>query len=82
MWLIAMALCALCALVAARSIQFFVPAAVVLATLFFAACLIGQRFLASEASGAGKRIELISGVWTLTMYLIVGVVPFAVRNFL
>jgi 4-hydroxybenzoate polyprenyltransferase len=82
MWLIAMALCALCALVAARSIQFFAPAAVVLATLFFAACLIGQRFLASEASGAGKRIELISGVWTLTMYLIVGVVPFAVRNFL
>jgi len=81
-WLSAMALCAACALVAAHSIQFFVPAAVVLATLFFTACLIGQRFLASEASGAGKRIELISGVWTLTMYLIVGVVPFAVRNLL
>ena len=81
-WLIAMALCAACALMAARSIQFLVPAAVVLATLFFAACFIGQRFLASERSGAGKRIEMISGIWTLTMYLIVGVVPFAVRNLL
>jgi hypothetical protein len=37
--------------------------------------------LKTDTSGAGRRLELISGVWTLTMYLIVGVVPLTVQAF-
>jgi 4-hydroxybenzoate polyprenyltransferase len=80
-WLIAMALCASCALMATRAIDFLLPAAAVLAALLLVSAFIGTRFLKTEAPGAGKRIELVSGVWTLTMYLIVGVVPLAVRAF-
>lgn len=78
-WLIAMALCAASALMAARAIDFLLPAAAVLATLFLAALVLGLRFLKTTASGAGGRLELLSGIWTLAMYLIVGVVPLAVR---
>jgi 4-hydroxybenzoate polyprenyltransferase len=78
-WLGAMAACAACALMAARSIGFLVPAAAVLASLLLTAALMGLRFVRSSSTGGGRRIELLSGVWTLSMYLIVGVVPLAIR---
>jgi 4-hydroxybenzoate polyprenyltransferase len=81
-WLVAMGLCAGCSLMAARAIDFLLPAAAVLALLLAVAAFSGRAFVGSAAPGAGKRLELISGVWTLTMYLIVGVVPFALRSFL
>jgi len=78
-WLGAMALCALCALMAARAIDFVLPAIVVLAALLAVAAALGGRFLRASASGAGRRLELMSGVWTLAMYLVAGVVPLSVR---
>jgi hypothetical protein len=47
--------------------------------LFLSALVSGFRFLKTTTPGAGRRLELLSGVWTLAMYLIVGVVPLAVR---
>jgi 4-hydroxybenzoate polyprenyltransferase len=78
-WLAAMALCAACALMAARAIDFMLPAGLVLTALFLSALVSGFRFLKTTTPGAGRRLELLSGVWTLAMYLIVGVVPLAVR---
>lgn len=80
-WLIAMAACAACALMAARAIQFLLWAAVVLAVLLAAAAFLGARFVRSEAAGAGRSLEIVSGIWTLSMYLVVGVVPLTLRAF-
>lgn len=79
-WLGAMALCAACALMAAREIRFVVPVASVLALLAAAAAIVAAGYLREARAGAGKRIELVSGVWTLAMYVSVGVVPLALRH--
>ena len=36
-------------------------------------------FLRQPAPGSGKRFETLSGVWTLAMYLSVGILPLALR---
>jgi len=78
-WLYAMLMCAVCALMAASAVDFFLPAAIVLATLLLVAVFMGVFFLKSKTAGAGRLPELVSGTWTLSMYLIVGVVPLAAR---
>jgi 4-hydroxybenzoate polyprenyltransferase len=80
-WLGAMVACAACALMAAWSIDFLLPAGAVLAALVAAAAWLGVRFVRAAAAGSGRRLELFSGVWTLSMYLIVGVVPLGIRHF-
>jgi len=79
-WLAAIAACAACALMAARAVNFLLPAAAIFSALIVAAAFVGGRFLRTEAAGAGKRVEIVSGAWTLAMYLTVGVVPLLVRH--
>lgn len=38
----------------------------------------GRAYLRSEEPAAGKRLELLSGVWTLALYLSLGLGPWAV----
>jgi hypothetical protein len=78
-WLAAMTLCAASALLAAEAIDFLLPVAAVLAALIAVAALLARRYLATDVAGAGKWLETISGVWTLAMYLTVGVVPLLAR---
>jgi 4-hydroxybenzoate polyprenyltransferase len=78
-WLAAMAVCAAFALAAAREIRFVLPVACVLAVLFGAATAVAALYLRASQPGTGRRFELVSGLWTLAMYLSVGVVPLAVR---
>jgi 4-hydroxybenzoate polyprenyltransferase len=78
-WLAAMTLCAASALLAARAIDFLLPAAAVLAALLAVAAVLARRYLAADIAGAGKKLETVSGVWTLAMYLTVGVVPLLAR---
>ena len=54
------------------------PMLVLLAVLVTACALVAARFLRSRARGGGKSIELMSGVWTVLMYLGLGAVPLAV----
>jgi len=72
-WLLAMVLTLSAALVAAAKIQFLVPVAVVLGTLLAVSVGMGFRFLADPKSG--KAFEVISGIWTLCLYLMLGIVP-------
>jgi 4-hydroxybenzoate polyprenyltransferase len=76
-WLGMLSLTAACALVAARSIGFVAPAAVLFAALLVVACLVAGRFWRTQAAGAGRRIEAVSGLWTLGMYLGLGALPMA-----
>jgi 4-hydroxybenzoate polyprenyltransferase len=73
-WLLAMLLTGLAAFEAARRIDFLIPVAVVLAALWGMAFLTGRTFLRTDQR-SGKPIEMLSGVWTLCLYLVLGVVP-------
>ncbi|MCC5828437.1 MAG: UbiA family prenyltransferase [Phycisphaeraceae bacterium] len=73
-WLSMMAATAVLAGIAAwlAGIAWILPAPVAVLLLSIRA---GRRFLRSQAPGSGRMIETMSGVWTLVLYLFLGVVP-------
>ena len=76
-WLTAQGATLGCALVAAARIGFAGPVGLVLGILWLGAGVLGLAFL-SPGTGQGKlakRIELYSGVWTLSLYFMLGIVP-------
>jgi len=78
-WLAAMLLTALCAWRGALLIGFATPVVVLLLLLLSVAALLAVTFNAAPLPGRGRRIELVSGIWTLVMYLSLGAVPLAFR---
>lgn len=74
-WLLAAVTTAVFAWLAARQIRFERPMLWLLVALSIACAAIAIRFLRRPAKGAGKAIEVASGVWTLVMYLGLGAVP-------
>ena len=74
-WLGAMLTTACCAVMAAVQIEFLIPVAVVLATMLVMAGLVAWRFLSRPTTRGSKRIENLSGIWTILLYLSVGAVP-------
>ena len=78
-WLGVMLLTASCAVVAVRPIGFVVPVAVWLGVLLVIAVGVTWGFLRAPRPGRGKQIELLSGLWTIGMYLSIGAVPLAWR---
>jgi 4-hydroxybenzoate polyprenyltransferase len=79
-WLAFLALTAVCAAIAALQIDFFWPMVVLLAVLLTAATWVARRFLQTAATAWAKRVELMSGLWTLFMYLGLGAVPVLWRS--
>jgi 4-hydroxybenzoate polyprenyltransferase len=78
-WLGAMFLTALCAWRGALLIGFAVPVVILLLILFCGALLLALRFAAKPLPGRGKGFELLSGIWTLCMYLSLGAIPLLLR---
>jgi 4-hydroxybenzoate polyprenyltransferase len=78
-WLSVMTLTAVFAVEAARGIAFGLTAAILLGSLVVISAVLGMRFLAAEVPGRGKSLEAIGGVWSLILYLTLGVVPLAIR---
>jgi 4-hydroxybenzoate polyprenyltransferase len=78
-WLAMMTTTAALAVAAAKGIQFEVPAAVLLGASVIAAGMLGARFLSAETAGYGKYIETMAGVWSLVLYLSLGIIPIALR---
>ena len=74
-----MSLTALLAIMAARSIAFGLPATFLLGALVAAAGVLSARFLSTEVPGRGKSLEMIGGIWSLVLYLSLGVIPIALR---
>lgn len=74
-WLSALAATLVCALIAAHGIRFVAPLAVVLGTGWLAGLLLGASFLRTVRTRLAKQIEIFSGVWTLALYLTLGVAP-------
>ncbi len=64
---------------AAHLIDWLMPMAVTLAVLLATAGAVAVAFLRRPTKGGSKAIEATAGVFTLVMYLMLGVVPLAVR---
>jgi len=78
-WLAALAATLACALGAAQRIGFLPVAGGVLGALLLGAVILGVGFLRTVRGGLARGIEAYSGGWTLALYLLLGVVPLAVR---
>jgi 4-hydroxybenzoate polyprenyltransferase len=76
-WLGVLVVTAVCAVVAVRPIGLVGPVAVWLGALLAVAVVIAWGFLRAPRPGRGKRIELLSGLWTIGMYLSIGAAPLA-----
>lgn len=77
-WLLAMAATLACAARAARAIGFAVPVAAAMGGLLALAAGAALAYLRGRLHG--KRIEAFSGVWTLALYLMLGLVPLFARG--
>jgi 4-hydroxybenzoate polyprenyltransferase len=79
-WLGAISITAVLALAAARRVGFLAPVAVVLAVLLLLTLTCAWRFLSAPVKGRGKLIENAAGVWTLILYISIGLVPMAYQS--
>lgn len=79
-WLAAMGATLLSAGIAGARIAFAAPLLAVLGTCLVVAALCGRAFLHSPEPKASKRIEALSGVWTLALYLVLGVIPLWLKS--
>jgi 4-hydroxybenzoate polyprenyltransferase len=78
-WLGAMAVTLLFATLAAREVGAAWIVAGLLGAIGIAAVLTARRLTHAPVAGAGKRAELLSGLWTIAMYLGVGVLPLVTK---
>jgi 4-hydroxybenzoate polyprenyltransferase len=78
-WLIAIGLTAAFALMAAWRIHSLTVAATFLSILVLGAVTIAMRYLSAPATPRAKAVEIMSGIWTLMMYLNLGLIPLAIR---
>lgn len=78
-WLLMLLATGQCAYLAGRGISFAKPVLVLLTTVFVGAVVVGTWFLRSSLPKRGKYIEAISGAWSLTLYLSLGVIPMVLR---
>ncbi len=74
-WLAALIVTAACAIFASVKINFTGPVATALLMLLGVAALLVHRYLNEPVTRRARMLEHFSGVWTLVLYLMLGVVP-------
>lgn len=74
-WMIAVLATAFAAWRASARIGTATPMLVLLAVLVAGCAVVALRVARSQASGSGKAIEVMSGVWTIFMYVGLGAAP-------
>jgi 4-hydroxybenzoate polyprenyltransferase len=79
LWLAALSITAVAAVLAAQQIAFFWPVAFLLGGLLMVAVMIARGFLERPETSRAKQFELFSGLWTLLLYVSVGIVPTLLR---
>ena len=78
-WLLVLLLTAGSAYAAARWIGFATQAGFILIVLLVICAVLAYRFLQVQQTQRAKLIETISGIWTILMYLSLGVIPLSLR---
>lgn len=66
---------AVCASVAAREVGIFLPVAVVLGSISLALGVFVIFFIRQQKAKQAKLFELLAAIWTLCLYLSLGVLP-------
>jgi 4-hydroxybenzoate polyprenyltransferase len=79
-WLGALGLTSVCAVLAAREVRFSAPVSLLLASLLCAGSAIAIRFLRRPTTERARLFEMMSGVWTLLVYLSLGPAPLFLRT--
>ena len=79
-WWLALLATAGAAILAAGNIRFRAPVAAVLGVVLLAALAAGIHFLRAPTTRHAKPFEILSGLWTLAMYLDLGAVPLALNS--
>ncbi len=79
-WLSAISLSGLFAVATAIQIQSGLIALAVLSILLLTCWNSGKNFLASSTPLTAKRLDSLSGIWTLSTYLIIGLIPLLVST--
>lgn len=74
-WWIALLTTGIFAIVAAEQIEFLMPVCGAVGLVLAAAVMVGARFLREPVPSRSKWFEIVSGIWTLTVYLSLGLVP-------
>lgn len=74
-WLAVMLVTAGCAVTAAMYVDAVWLVATVLGMVLIVSTVVGMQFARGAVAGSGKRMELLAGVWTLALYVTVGIVP-------
>jgi 4-hydroxybenzoate polyprenyltransferase len=78
-WIALMMVTAAFAIAAARHIVFERPAAIGLGAWILLAAALGAVFYMQRRTGGGKYLETMAGIWSLVLYLSLGIVPLALR---
>ena len=78
MWLATMIATLSCAIMAARGIGFTLPVACGLGAVLLVA--LAAVFGYAHRGMSGKKIEAVSAVWTLALYLLLGLVPLFLKH--
>ena len=79
-WLVVMSASLLCATLAARVVGGGVWVLAILAALWLCALHAGVAFTRTPRVGSGRRLETLAGVWTLAVYISLGVAPWVARH--
>jgi len=74
-WLLNLSLTALAAWMAALKTGFGLPVSLLLAGLLGLALILGLKFIKSPTPRLAKGIENFSGIWTILMYISLGLLP-------
>jgi 4-hydroxybenzoate polyprenyltransferase len=78
-WIALMTVTAIFAVVAARHIAFQDQAAIGLGAWILLTLGLGGVFLKQQRTGGGRSLETMAGIWSLVLYLSLGIVPLALR---
>lgn len=78
LWLLAMITTMICASIAASRIGFTVPLVATLGILLVISSALAFQFTRQKIHG--KKIEAITGVWTLALYLLLGLIPLCLNS--
>ena len=79
-WLGTLAATAACAVLAAARIQFLLPVTAALALLLLAAMALARAFLVQSTVPRARRLDHFSALWTISLYLLLGVIPLALKK--
>lgn len=74
-WIGMMILTGVCASIAAGKIGFVKPVVIMTGVVALVSIFAAVKFLHGPRQGGGKRFEALAGIWTLVLYLSLGLIP-------